>query len=453
MAKIYSEQFFTDSPPSRIIGVETEYSCQPADLATNDMLSARAFHQIGLESLGSFLANGAKVYIDVNKMLEYATPECLGPTQAAAADMAGKIVIANIVRNSEKQYDGIYRITGSNKKGVTPVSSGHHENYLIPCEIVGYLEFQPILEAFFATRFWLGSGGLDRRGFIFNQKASGVGAEMALNYGNRTGHGSKPFAIIHMSGGGLSSDINNNPSWARLETRYSDANLSPFAKFMALATTSLVLRIIENRHLFPHIELENLKLSNSVESFHNFSNDTQLTKTTLTAKDKKFSALDIQFQLHQLAAQLADNIQLPADELLAVKYWEQILDRLLYLDMKNRSYSGLEKFLDFAAKHNFLLHTIKGGNITSQNPEAFYRERCWDRIEPQGGGEIWWEKQPISNNPVNQEMINNLVDNAPNSTRAKIRSNAIKWPSATTKVLWNQVEINGKTIFIDPYEC
>lgn len=451
MSQVYPEQFMSETPPPRIIGVETEYDVQ-ASLDTSSWVYTRnAIESTGLKAIGSYASNGARIYRDAYGQLEYATPECLGPSIAAAADMAGKLIIAEMVSNSGMDHRGVYRITGSSLDGVTPVSSGHHENYLIPSHIIGYREFQPILESFFASRFWLGAGGLNRGGYIFCQKSSGIGAPIMLNSGNRMGHGSKPFALVHMSGGSLSSDINTDPGWARLETRYSDANMSPFAKFMALATTSLVLRVIENRCLLNQDLLNTIALAKSVRAFHIFSTDTTMSRVVNSEDGQKLSALDIQIYLQQLAAELAEKIELPSDEQVAVKLWGLILDRLMYLDLGNRHYAGLEKFLDFAAKHNFLLHSVGPENINSLNSMAFFKDKSWDRIEPIGGGDIWWGYQPMPDKVVSEKQILHLSSNPPHGTRAQLRSRYILKRQNVSKVQWNLAVVNGKNIVLNPY--
>ncbi len=58
----------------RIIGTEMEYANDTKEHARSKLRTVS-----GVSRQGQFLSNGARNYYDVNSVLEYATPECLGP--------------------------------------------------------------------------------------------------------------------------------------------------------------------------------------------------------------------------------------------------------------------------------------------------------------------------------------------------------------------------------------
>ena len=82
-----------------------------------------------------FLANGARLYLDVGSHPEYATPECDSVYQVICHDRAGERILERLVDNAEERLaeEGI---TGStiylfkNNTDSAGNSYGCHENYL-----------------------------------------------------------------------------------------------------------------------------------------------------------------------------------------------------------------------------------------------------------------------------------------------------------------------------------
>src|SRR5690606_34750528 len=93
----------------------------------------------GLVLGGQYRPNGARVYLDCGDHPEYATPECLGPRQLVAADLAGQRVLA----------EGAARYVAAMAATATPVrarvlrsnvddggnSWGTHECYQVPAAL------------------------------------------------------------------------------------------------------------------------------------------------------------------------------------------------------------------------------------------------------------------------------------------------------------------------------
>lgn len=89
-------EFISGQPPQRIIGIETEYQTPYNGNFEDDAIDS-GVNNSGMQRCWDFLSNGAK--IESYHGIEYATPECAGPRQAAAADHAGMIVVNNVVNN------------------------------------------------------------------------------------------------------------------------------------------------------------------------------------------------------------------------------------------------------------------------------------------------------------------------------------------------------------------
>lgn len=110
------EDFNSETPPPRIIGVECEYNLQfPSNVSLSQYINDESLAAAGISHHGSFLGQrggGGKLYADVGH-LEFDTDERLGPASATMADLDGIAILGRIVEKSGQTYDGLYRLAGT----------------------------------------------------------------------------------------------------------------------------------------------------------------------------------------------------------------------------------------------------------------------------------------------------------------------------------------------------
>lgn len=443
--KVKPQDFMSDSPPERIIGTECEYNIQQgtldgASIPPSSYIDNTATKAVGLRRHGSYLGNGAKLYVDL-RHLEYASAEERGPHDAAAADLAGVELIRAIVAGSGLPHRGIYRMAGSSftKNDGTKQSetSGYHENYLLPRSIATSGMIHRLLPGFLASRLYSMSGMITD-GFVFSQKVWGIGGKPVIHsYERQTRNGKKPMAIIRDE----DNDTVGNNDWTRLEIRFADPGISPSSRMLTFGATSLLLRMIEHPQFFPKDAFSYVELVNPVEAAKRFARDLTMKVTQPTRHNKYVTLLDISETFGEIAMRLCDVIELPEDEVQAAQLWVEFNDAMRAANPSEHDYGNLVYKYDFAIRHHYLASRHGPGELHQGNPEVVARHLGWDRIEPQGGGVKWWSAYPDS--IIEPEVIASAQQIAP-ATRASIRADIINNPRARTRVLnWATIKYIG----------
>ncbi len=214
-----------------LIGTETEYGS--FDLATGQEEAELLLEKVRGCHAG-FLLNGGKMYVDIGKHLEHATPECLDPFEATVYHHAGDLIVWNAARRVRKSVD-VYRVNEAIdvKNEEEMATFGCHENYLID---KGYRnEIYDDLLSFLVSRIVLtGSGSLNQGQYYLSQRSHYIeqtlGSETIMN---------RPI-INTREENSLDSE-----RYERLHLIVGDTNVSPWATLLKLGSTALVIWIIE----------------------------------------------------------------------------------------------------------------------------------------------------------------------------------------------------------------
>lgn len=455
--------FMSETPPARTIGSECEYNLQNLDVDGNSIdlskyIVPKAVEAAGLTRVGYFLSNGGKLYLDVGH-IEYDTPECLGPKQAAAADLAGMVVMQHIINGSGQPHRGLYRLAGTYMAGKKDYqgslvldgrTSGYHENYLIPRIMARDGMIDKLIPAHLVSRIWAMGGAIKVGGYEYSQKADGIGGPPITRVvERRTKHGSKPMAMIPSVAS--DEDTIGSPHWSRLEVRFGDPTTSPTTRYLGFAATSLVLRMVEQQERIGTERLNKLELADPVLAAYLFSSDLSLNRTVETTQGSRLSLINIQEELATIAIELSNVIELPEDEKEAAHLWLNIVEQLKKSSPHEAKYGELLKTTDVAAKHFYLMSKHTAEEISTNNNNVLNESLAWDRTLPEGGGMKWWRHFP---SPIKQEDVDTLVSEAP-PTRAAIRALLINDPAVEiTSMNWAQVEVKGrgKIKLRDPYQ-
>lgn len=443
------KDFFTESPPQRTIGTEAE--CDVQTKSSSDKLGGYltdlAIKNAGYTSVSGYLENGYRLYVDGHQ-IEVDTPECLGPEQAAIADLAGVVLLQKVVAASGLEPKAVHRHTGTVVQDVEE-TSGYHENYLIPRDIALDRLMDTVVASHLTSRAWSGAGQVGRAGFELWQKATGIGEPPITRLlERRTPHGKKPMAMIPPVDN--DTDTIGNPDWARLEVRFADAGLSPYSRYMSLATTSIVLRLIEHSQLIDNTELVNMGFLNNANAARIFSRDLTFTETAETQDHSVISAVDYQEMLALNAHKLSQVVELPEDEVRAIGLWLTLCDELRYADLEKGEYGKLIGLLDFAPRHRYLTGHFPG-KITSYDAKVRGANLAWDTILPEGGASLYWKK--FGKRIVDDNAVQVALTSPPN-TRASLRGKLIKeYSKDIGSVSWSRVSLrNGQRLYLtDPY--
>lgn len=437
----------------RITGTEMEWSTlvQIHEQSGEHPLSPQAAEEFfreylppTLERIGSglsgYCSNGSRLYGDVGEHSEYATPEDASFMGTIANEIAGERILYHVLKSAQdkkklRNFVLNKRVVDEYKNGR---SWGYHENYLAPADA---LEISArglaLLGTHLATRNVLvGAGSLRRDNdgnsqYFLAQKATDV----ITDFRNAT-TSNKPVV-------NLRQEPHANPDiWRRVHVTSGDPNMSPWASFMKLGTTSLILRLIENGD-----KLEKLRVQSLANLAQHVARDLSLRQTVKLVNGSTIRPLEIQVALHDAARALAEDIDLPDEEKLVLSEWQKALDdakadpRLLH----DRS--------DWVAKKIMLDGYADRHGLCDNDSELFKKDRQWDNIGPLGIGmklrQTRWADWMPSETLIAERMLT-----PPDNTRATVRGKFIKHfaKSSGISVGWSTIRVNDHNIDLsDPY--
>lgn len=228
----------------RIFGIETEYGVSvtgadaPCDAGQTAMMM---FQPIVAQarSTNTYIENGSRLYLDVGSHPEYATAEARDPMDALALDAAGELVMRDLAMDAQHRLR-----EGHGRRAIVHVfknnadSAGHsfgcHENYLVrrfvPLEAIEH-ELLPFL---ITRQIFTGAGRVGGQGFQITQRADFL--DEAVSSATTR---SRPMVNTR-------DEPHADPdAFRRLHVIIGDSNRSQWATMMKLATTHLVLCVIE----------------------------------------------------------------------------------------------------------------------------------------------------------------------------------------------------------------
>lgn len=212
----------------QLIGTETEYGSQNRKTSKPDAdvicsgVKGR-FH--------TFLPNGGRAYVDIGEHFEYGTPECLTPREATIYHHAGDLIVMEAIN---KRPIDAYRVNEApSADSIGLATFGCHENYLLRKDRRD--QVYATLVPFLVTRpVFTGSGSLLGGKFRLSQRSNHItqviGAETTshrplINTREENGLCSERYERLHLIGG--------------------DANVSPWATYLKLGSTAIVIALAE----------------------------------------------------------------------------------------------------------------------------------------------------------------------------------------------------------------
>lgn len=398
--------------------------------ALQRLFSPQRFRNAGLVAVqqksgdnnGFWLVNGARVYLDEG-MPEISDAERNGPKEATAGTLGGIIVMGKLAAESEIPLI-LFRRSGTYVHDADPLlrkyeQIGFHMNYLVPTEVFDKdtekvkLQYD-ILDTHAATRMYTWEGMIGPEGFLLSQRAL-----------------SEQDSFMRVK-------TNEPYGFSRLED-ISGEQGSEWGLFMALATTSVLLRIFEHteeKDLFDRLVA--LRLQNPEEAMRDVSRDLDFKKTHILANSQMppLSALEIQTEYAKIAAEFASRMTLPADEQFAVDQWN-----LICRDLAKASESGdlLPLFNRMGNIRKYLWLQRKDiGPLIPENDEAVMLDMAWDIVYPKSGGRLQNPKEGAVT-IVTQNEILDTVYKPPLNNRAGVRGRFIRDFDTVYYLDWDQI--------------
>lgn len=229
----------------RIFGVETEYGVSvtgatgPVEAGEVAMAMFRPVVSRS-RSTNTYLTNGSRLYLDVGSHPEYATAEARDPLDALAQDLAGERTMARLAAGAEATLKGRFgagvRVhVFKNNVDSAGHSFGCHENYLVRRAVPLPMIEAQLLPFLITRQLFTGAGRVTPEGFQITQRADFL--DEAISSATTR---SRPMVNTR-------DEPHADPeAFRRLHVIIGDSNRSQWATWMKLATTHLVLALIED---------------------------------------------------------------------------------------------------------------------------------------------------------------------------------------------------------------
>ncbi|KFI45401.1 proteasome accessory factor A [Bifidobacterium bohemicum] len=439
----------------RICGLETEYGLAATGTRRHCEASEAAmamFRPVVMKarSTNTYLENGARLYLDVGSHPEYATAEARDPMDALKQDLAGEAIMRNLASSAQQELRTSYGAGTTvhvfkNNADSSGHSFGCHENYLVR-RYVPLSAIKSQLLPFLITRqLFTGAGCVTSDGFEITQRARFV----------EDGVSSATTRVRPMVN--TRDEPHADPNeFRRLHVIIGDSNRSQWATFMKLATTHLVLCVIEeaartgkrsgledcalnnpgaaNRALSADLTLHAADMDptdadaflSGIDRFDNATHPTHHSGSEIHdvnhhTTGRKITALEIQYRYWSVASRFVNTHRqamtqsLPhsdCDEVLAD--WKMTLDALQSGDL-----SFLRSKVDWIAKYELLSELRNRGSDISY---ARLRQLDMDYHDISAG--VTYPslcRHGVIHTLVSADAVRSSVQTPPNDTRAALR--------------------------------
>ncbi len=404
----------------RIFGIENEYgvTCtfEGQRRLTPDEVARYLFRKVVSwgRSSNVFLANGARLYLDVGSHPEYATPECDDVRQVVIHDKAGERVVEGLVddaqaRITEEGVAGQIYVFKNNTDSAGN-SYGCHENYLVGRQ-GEFSRISDILIPFLVSRqLTCGAGKIVTVGraptYSLSQRADHIweGVSSATTR-------SRP--IINTR----DEPHADAEKFRRLHVIVGDSNMSETTTMLKVGSADLVLRMIE-----AGVVMRDLTLENPIRAIRDISHDMTGRHTVRLANGREMSALDLQSEYFEKAAAFADREGLDDPTAKSVlDLWERTLTAVQTDDL-----SGVDTEIDWVMKYQLLRRYAERHHLELDDPRMLQIDLAYHDINRERGLFYLWQRRGKTARVCTDLEIFEAKSVPPQTTRAKLRGDFIR---------------------------
>lgn len=360
-----------------------------------------------------FLANGARLYLDVGSHPEYATPECDSVRQLVVHDKAGERILEQLVASAETSLadEGVRGTIYLFKNNTDSAgnSYGCHENYLTSRHD-DFGHYAEVLIPFLVSRqIYAGAGKVlqTARGAMFSlsQRAEHIweGVSSATTR-------SRP--IINTR----DEPHADAERYRRLHVIVGDSNMSEHATFLKVGATSLLLRMLEE----PNVILRDMTLENPIRAIREISHDITCKRRVRLANGREVSALDIQSEYLQRAIRYAETRGLSPEEKMALDAWEHAVTTI------ERDPLSLDRQADWVMKYHLIDRYRERHGLSLSDPKVALVDLQYHDINRDRGLFYRLQSHGLAERVCDDAEIDQATEEAPQTTRARLRGEFIR---------------------------
>jgi proteasome accessory factor A len=405
----------------RIFGIETEFGVTCAFTGERrlapDEVARYLFRKVVSwgRSSNVFLANGSRLYLDVGSHPEYATAECDDLVELVAHDKAGEAILHDLALDAEQRMaeEGITARVYVLKNNVDSRgnSYGCHENYLIRRQ--GELSrITDTLIPFLITRQLLcGAGRLHVAGehatYLISQRADHIwdGLSSATTR-------SRP--IINTR----DEPHADAERFRRLHVIVGDSTMSEVTTLLKVASTDLVLRMIE-----AGVIQRDLTLDNPIRAIRDISRDTEGRHPLALVGGRRMTAVQVQTEFLERVTGYAESRGLhqvePYKQVLEL--WERTLRAVATQDL-----SLVETEIEWVMKLRMMQRYAAHHDLPMSHPRLQQLDLAWHDIHPTRGLYNILARRGEAATVTLPGQVERARHTPPQTTRAKLRGDFVR---------------------------
>jgi proteasome accessory factor A len=403
----------------RIFGLENEYgvtcTLRGQRRLSPDEVARYLFRRVVSwgRSSNVFLANGARLYLDVGSHPEYATPECDSIYDLVVHDKAGERILEQLLAGAEQRLreEGIRGVIYLFKNNTDSAgnSYGCHENYLTSRrDDLGH--YAEVLIPFFVSRqIYAGAGKVlqTARGAMYciAQRAEHIweGVSSATTR-------SRP--IINTR----DEPHADAERYRRLHVIVGDSNMSEYATFLKVGATSILLRMLED----PGVVLRDMTLENPIRAIREISHDMTCRRTIRLANGREISALDIQREYLDRALRYAETKGFGPLETKALEMWEHCVNTI------EKDPLDLDREADWVIKYKLLEAYRVKNDLSLSHPKISLMDLQYHDVNRTRSLFYMMQDRGLVERMCTDVDIDTAVDVPPQTTRARLRGEFIR---------------------------
>ncbi|MGY1857324.1 Pup--protein ligase [Modestobacter sp. SYSU DS0290] len=403
----------------RIFGIETEYgvTCtfRGQRRLSPDEVARYLFRRVVSwgRSSNVFLRNGSRLYLDVGSHPEYATAECDDLTELVVHDKAGERILEGLMVDAEQRLEE-EGVTGDiylfkNNTDSAGNSYGCHENYLVGRH-GEFGRLADVLIPFLVSRqMVVGAGKVlhTPRGAVYcvSQRAEHIweGVSSATTR-------SRP--IINTR----DEPHADAEKYRRLHVIVGDSNMNETTTLLKVAITDLVLRMIEQG-----VVIRDMTLENPIRAIREISHDMTGRRKVRLANGREMSALEIQTEYHDRAAEFVDREGLGPVHRQMLELWGRTLKAVDTGDL-----GLIDREVDWASKYRLIERYRAKHDLPLSSPRVSQLDLAYHDIRRGRGLYYLLEKAGQVERVAHDPLIFEAKNVPPQTTRAKLRGEFIR---------------------------
>ncbi|WGH93717.1 Pup--protein ligase [Auritidibacter ignavus] len=373
-----------------------------------------------------FISNGSRLYLDVGSHPEYATAECSLPSELIASDKAGERIFGELAHRAEAALaeDGfsgtiyLYRNNADSQGN----AFGSHENYTITRS----LRFRRLTDAlipFLVTRQLMTGSGvvIPDPSQLPEQARFPVNPEPHFAFSQRADYVQEGVSSSSTRARPIINTRDEPHADAavhrRLHVIVGDSNMSETTQLLRLATTDLMLRILE-----AGVPLPQLQLAHPVRAIRQVSHDLTGTEQLDLAEGGTRSALEIQWEILALAQHFIQRHGAHHDELsAAMQLWERTLEAV-----EAQDFSRIDTEIDWAIKFRFINRYCEKKGYGLDHPRVKQLDLSYHDINPDRSLFYLLQSRNAARRVLTDQDITHATEHPPKTTRASIRGRFIR---------------------------